>query len=338
MEKQTICTVYEAVAAWDLSHGDSADFDGMLMVLDLDRGSAGLCQCAPGQPPVQVWEYNGSLSGSFFRDAVWVLLPGCASPDGEKRLREALTGKFGSRVQKNYIRSCRAENLDFPEVLVDGQAYSLTCADLMAAFDRSHRPALEQMLSEARAVLERRNAELSCRLVPVGELSGLYTAEYMVRETFLASARMLDDRLRMHGKQEALDRITEQGYRIYRQQYSREKPIGRYLRLQVLRRKGTGVTSELLTLARNDSTYSQLRENVTYVGPVCIVDGEPLTLYADSDLHRISLPGGIVSTAGQLECVEVGVAAEGEELYLAVRNQRGEIARVAIDEIVSSKS
>lgn len=338
MEKQTICTAYEAVAAWDLSRGDSTDFNGMLLVLDLDCGSAGLCRCTPGQPPVQIWEYTGSLSGSFFRDAVWVLMPGCASPDGEKLLRESLTGLFGSRIQKNYIRSYRDQDLDLPEVLVDGQVYQMTCAGLTEVFDRSHRHALEQMLAEAKAELGRQGAEATCRLVPVGELAGLFTAEYMVRETFLERPLLLDDRLRMHAKRENSARIVEQGYKTYRQQYSREKTIGKYLRLQVLRRKGAGVASELLTLAKSDSTYSQLRQNVAYVGPVCIVDGEPLTLYADSSLHRISLPAGVLSSAGQLDCVEVGVEAVDEELYLSVRNQSGKAARVALNNIVASNS
>lgn len=338
MEKQTICTAYEAAAAWDLSRDNSEDFNGMIMVMDMDRGSAALCRCTPGQPPVQVWEYTGRLSGSFFRDAVWTLLPGCASPVGEKLLRESLTGLFGSRVQKNYIRSGRSQNLDLPEVVVDGQVYPLTCADLTEVFDRSHRQNLERMLSEARAELNRQGAEENCHLVLVGELAGLYTAEYMVREAFLERPLLLDDRLRMHGKGEDPARIVELGYQIYRRQYSREKTIGKCLRLQVLRRKGTGEASELLTLAKSESTYSQLRQNVAYVGPVCIVDGEPLTIYADSDLHRISLPAGVLSNAGQLGCVEVGVEGVDEELYLLVRNQSGKVTRVALNNIVASNS
>lgn len=336
MEKQTICTAYEAVATWDLSRGDSADFKGMLLVLDLDRGSAGLCQCTPDQPPVQVWEYAGSLSGSFFRDAVWTLMPGCASADGERVLRESLTGRFSARAQKNYIRSQKTQDMDLPEVLVDGQVYPMTCAGLNEVFDHTHRQALERMLAEAKAELERRGAEKNCRLVPVGELAGLYTAEYMVRETFLEMPRVEDARLRMHGKRENPARIVEQGYQTYRQQYSREKTIGKHLRIQVLRRKGAGVAPELLILAKSDSTYSQLCQNVTYVGPICIVDGEPLTLYADSNLHRISLPAGVISSAGQPDCVEVGIEAEDEELYLSVRNRSGKTARVALNNMVSS--
>lgn len=338
MEKQTICTAYEAAAAWDLNHDNSFDFDGMLLVLDLDRGSAGLCRCTPGEPPVQVWEHVGSLSGSFFRDAVWTLMPGCACVDAERLLRESLTGLFGSRAQKNYIRSSRSQDLDLPEVLADGQVYPLTCAGMTEVFDRSHRQALERMLSEAKAELDRQGAEETCRLVPVGELAGLYTAEYMVRETFLERPLLPDDRLRAHGKRETHARIVEHGYQIYRQQYSREKSIGKYLRLQVLRRKGTSVASELLTLAKSDSTYSQLRQNVAYVGPICIVGGEPLTLYADSDLHRVALPAEVRSSDGQLDCVEVGVEAVDEELYLSIRNRSSKTARVALNNIVVSNS
>ena len=74
------------------------------------------------------------------------------------------------------------------------------------------------------------------------------------------------------------------------------------------------------------------------MGPVCIVEGEPLTLYADSDLHRVSLPDEVLSSNGQLDCVEVGVEAVDEELYLSVRNRSGNTARVPLNNIVVSNS
>lgn len=333
MDNQAICTAYEAAAAWDLSRGDSGNFDGLILVVDLDQGSAGLCRCAPGQPPVQTWAHSGSLSGSFFRDAVWTLLPGCSSPEGERLLRESLTGMIGSRAQKNFIRFERSEDLQLPDVVLDGQVYQPTCAGLAEVFGRSHEQPLRQMLGEAKAELDRQLGDGSWRVLPTGELAGLYMAEYLVRETFLKKPMLPDDRLRLCTGREDPARIAEQGYQLYRQNYSREKTIGKHLQLQVLRRTAGGTASELLTLARGDSTYSELRQ-VRYVGPICIADGEPLTLYADSDRHRLSVPAGGLIPAGALGCVEVGIGAEDEALYLSVRNQSGGTARLALGNIV----
>lgn len=332
MEQQTICTAYEAAAAWDLSRDDSIEFEGLLLVLDLDHGSAGLCQHRSGQSPEQVWEYPGSLSSSFFRDAVWVLMPGCSSPNGAQQLRESLTGLFGSRSQKNYFRAGRTEDLSLPDVVLEGQVYSMTCAGLAEVFEHSHGQALRQMLSEARAELSRRGAEANCRILPVGELAKLYIAEYMVRETFLARPLLTDDRLRLCVGREDPAQIVEQGYEIYRQKYSPEKAIGKHLRLQVLRRTGSGAVSELLTLATGDRTYSQLRQ-IQYVGPICIADDEPLTLYVDSELLRISIPPDVLRSTGPLRCAEIGIGAEDENLYLSLRFSGGSTSRLALHNI-----
>lgn len=333
MERQTICTAYEAAAAWDLSRHDSGNFEGMLLVLDLDRGGAGLCQCRSGQPPVQVWEHAGSLRGSFFRDAVWTLMPGCSSPNAAQELRESLTGLFGARSQKNYLRSFRARDMDLPEIALDGQVYPLTCSAVAEVFERTHAQALGRMLTASKEELEKRGAEENCRIVPVGELARLYLAEYMVRETFLARPLLKDDRLRLCDGQEDPARIVELGYQLYSRKYHREKTVGKQLRLQVLRRNGSGTTSELLMLAGSGSTCSQLRQP-TYVGPICIARGEPLILYADSELHRMSVPEELLGDVGALNWVEVGVMAEDEALYLAVRNQIGKMARLDLNQIV----
>lgn len=334
MEQQTICTAYEAAAAWDLSRDGSRDFEGMLLVLDLDRGGAGLCRCHPDQAPAQVWEHTGTLSGSFFQDAVWTLMPGCASADGARALRESLTGLMGKRPQKNYLRSGRTRDMDLPEIELDGQVYSVTCGALAAELERTHGPALSRMLAEAREELERRGAAENCRILPVGELANLYMAEYMVRETFLVMPMLEDNRLRLCTGREDPARIVEQGYQVYSRNYGQEKNIGKHLLLQVLRRNGAVTASELLTLARNDSTYSQLRQ-AAYVGPICITPGEPLIVFADSEMHRMPVPAEILSHDGGLSCVEVGIVAENEALYLAVRNQSGRTVRLTLDQIVN---
>lgn len=332
MDNQTICTAYEAVAAWDLSRSDSTGFEGHILVMDLDRGGAGLCQCSSDQPPKQIWEYPASLTGSFFQDAVWTLLPGCSSLHGAQALRESLTGFFGSRIQKNYIRSGRVQNLQLPEVSLDGQVYSMTCTELANIFNHSHAPALRQMLSEARAELTRCAGAENCRLVPVGELARLYLAEYMVRETFLEMPFLPDTRLRLYLRLEDPARIAEQGCQIYQQQYRRDKTIAKLLQLQVLRRTQSGSTPELLTLVKNGSLYSQLSP-INYVGPICIVNRTSLTLYADTDPHHIPLPAEVFQSSGPLVCVEVGVTAEDDELYLVIRNQKGDTFRSALNNI-----
>lgn len=334
MEKTAICTSYEAAALWELERSNARDFDGLVLILDMDRAAFGICRCRPDKLPVQVKTVIGSAGGgSFFREVVTALLPDCADPEGLARtLYDSVQDPAWVRAQKNYLRSGGTVDIPLPSLVAEGQVCSMTCAALDDFFKKTRRELLTDMIARAKDRIRILEAEDTCRIVPVGELARLFLAEYLIREAFLPMPLLPDDRLRTCTAQEDPAGIYEQGFALYRNAMETPRMLDSTLRLQVLRRNGAKLSPELLPLAESGTAYQAL-ENVRYVGPVCVSEQSGLTLFANDRMHRLAIPDGLLPTGSAMSFLETGVGISGDRPTLMLRSSDGRTAQIPLDMI-----
>lgn len=328
MSNQNVCTAFEAAAIWDLSRSGDDRYDGLTLVLDMDHASAGICQCTQDKPPRQLWEHTGNQTRSFFRDAIWTLLPGCSSPEAEHILYQSLTDICGSRAQKKYLQATKPKDFPLTQILVDGREYSMTCNTLEEVFNRTFLEPLNQMLDAALAELDTRGAKDTCRIIPFGTLADLYLAEYTVRTRFFQIPTAPNSRLRLCSIGESHAEIVQKGTDLYRQSFSKEKRLKFDIYLHLLHRIDKNnhqpgsidlsYKTELIPLAKRDSLCSSLA-TVNYFGPIGIVTGVDLPIYADTEKIPVRLPRTIMNASG-MTLLEAGIGADDEELFLYLRN------------------
>lgn len=318
MSQKNECTPFEAASAWLLHRDGSEEYNGLILVMDLDHAGAGLCRCQPGTPPVQLWEAPGSVNVSFFSEAARHWMSGAPEAEAAEALRAALSDPKWLRSQKAFLRGRKASDVPLPSLVLGNQVISLSCTALDSLLAQHWDEPLARMLAQAKEQLARQDGALPLRILPMGSLARLFLAEYRIREAFLEMPMLPDPLIRACGDGEDPARIADLGRELYRTMLRKPQVLPVTLRLQVQHRVGASLKPELLTLAEKDTAYDTL-QNVTYVGPILIGPEDDLTIFADSQMHRIS-PGFLRFPDGNpFACVEVGVGMRNDTLTLFLR-------------------
>lgn len=316
--KQTPCTAFEAAVAWEQHRGGLQGNTGLVLVVDLDRGDAGICQWERNALPRQQWCCQGGIQADFFQTLVQRRFPDCADPAAlASLLYEAAADPAWTRAQKAYLRSGRTMALSLPSVAAQGTAVSLTCAELDEIYHSEWADVTRKSLEAAKTHL----AGQTARIVPVGRLARLFLAEYLIRETFLAMPLLDDPILRLWTPEEDPSQVIRQGMEHYRS--SQPQLLAQSIFVQVQRRQGDSLKPELLTLAKQGTGYKQLAR-ASYTGPVYLGTEDTLTLFADSQPHCVSLPAGLGPV------VELGLAVYDRKLTLCLR-KGNRVTRIPLD-------
>ncbi len=321
MNKNTECTAFEAAAVWDLHRSRSEDYTGLLLVVDLDRADVSICRCKSGELPRQQWCRQSGISQEYFLTLVRDRFPNCSD---EAAMANLLYGGISNanwvRAQKAYLRSGKTMDLPLPSVVVDGNAVTLTCAGLDEIYNRYWADATRKTLEEAKAQL----AGAAARIVPVGRLARLFLAEYLIRQVFLEMPLLDDPSLRRWELNEDPSSAVSKGMELYRSISSNPQILEHTVMVQIQRRKGDCLKSELLTLAKKGTSYEQL-EQVSYTDDIYMGGDMSLTLFADSQPYNINLPIGSAALT-----IGLGLGVEQQKLTLFLRG-RSKITKIPLD-------
>lgn len=298
-------TPYEAAAAWDACRSrdwGEAAYAGDLLVLDLDRGGAGVCRCA-GDGHIE-------LLGETQAEAIpnWFHHVGVRWEEDPRR----------ERMFRSYLRG--KGRLD-PPVCTLPDRRTLSCSELEEQFQSYTGPALSVLLERTGTLLEVMGIDQTAmRILLVGALAPVVLAEHPIRAYFSGDPFLPDARFAvLEGADPA--EIVAQGMALYAAgAVEHRRLLGHDVALCLLEGWGFGLPVRPVerTLARRDTTLEELAKP-TFTEPFFLDAGEPLRVVVDGekcDLFQAAFPKGLLALP-----VQAGLRADETGMFLVLRGQ-----------------
>ena len=305
MAEESTRTSYEAAAAWEACRSrDRGEplFQGDLLVLDLDRGGAGLCRCAgdggirlAGETPAE------PIPNCFDRLGV------CWGEDPRR-----------NRTVRSYLRG--RGRID-PPVLTLPSRLTITCSDLEERFQKDTGGALDGLLDRAEALLERLGTDReTLRILPVGALAAVILAEHRIRARFSADPFLPDPRF---VDLEGIDpgEVVALGLARYRAgEVEQRRLLGHDVSLCLLEGWGFGLPVRPVEqpLARRDTPLEDLA-TPAFTSPFYLDAGDPLQVVVDGVKHTLSRPADAFPKGLLALPVQAALRADGAGMALILR-------------------
>lgn len=306
MNKQGACTALQAAALYDLHCRGAVGDGGLTLVVDLDSAGCCICRREADGTVTPVWERTGSPLPPFFRTLAQELMP--EEPDPTALAGSLLAAAPSwTRGLRSHVRNPQP-GMVLP--LATLGIPSISVGRVTALFSRHWEAPIRQALAEARTFL----SDQAPRIVPIGTLAQLFTAEYLIRCQFYPGTGALLPvlpGLARCAPGEDPARFIPEGHKIWQELTAKAHTLSATVMLQVRRRSPEGLVSELLTLAEQDTPHEQLRQ-ARYTEAVYVDIREPLVIFFGSKMHRITLPGDTFGKGKPAALAKVGLGLQDD--------------------------
>lgn len=303
-------TLFEALALLDIQ--ESQDPNGIAIVVNLDKISAGIVECEGECLVKELWSTSHDESTDFMSELLGRVLLGESSQAAASVTKEQYSGWIQSF--KSYYRSKGTRDYDIS--LTDGT--TLSCKKVVSEFESIFSEKARKMLAQVSDYVNEHNISYT-RVVVCGELSGFFPAEYEVLSVFypMPLSTVLPGYSSMGG---SISQLEQKARELFLQSSKSHKVLPHTILLQLV--SSTGST-ELLTLAEQGTPFEKLSES-NYSEKIFTFPNDPWTLIANNRVYSVKAPASTFSRGAVAGLVQLKLGISDEKPVLCLKTSFGE--------------